>query len=185
METNKKKIFTSLQDLMNLNDVPPSKKKEYMEKNVKALQETVAVHRMAQAKLSTANQAFSKSTPPTSEESYKVRKKIYKELAEAENNMIDVQSKLSKYINSLLFDHNCASGKHNKMTIDELATIVNAYENKEFTDNFFPRRRLHQLKSNNSTLRSLQFDLEVAQQIKDGKFKLPGKFHLKPKSSKY
>ncbi len=104
-------------------------------------------------------------------ETYRIKKALAKQLADAENDVLIVRSKLSKYINALLLDHNCAAGEHNKMTIDELFRIVTAYENKEFRDNYFPNKRLRDLAKNNTNLRLFEFELHVAQQIRNGKFK--------------
>ncbi|MCQ2956328.1 MAG: hypothetical protein MJ233_00145 [Mycoplasmoidaceae bacterium] len=81
-----------------------------------------------------------------------------------------------------MFDHNCAAGEHNKITVDELFRIVTAYENKEFRDNYFPKKRLNDLNKNNYNLRMFEFELHVAKQIRDGKFKpykIGGKFKTK------
>ncbi|MCQ3907405.1 MAG: hypothetical protein MJ219_01230 [Mycoplasmoidaceae bacterium] len=57
------------------------------------------------------------------------------------------------------------------MTVDELYRIVNAYENKEFKDNYFPKLRLRTLNQNNFELRTAEFQLEVVNQILSEKFK--------------
>lgn len=170
MEANKKQVFTTVNDLMDLSRIPNSKKKIVMEKNAQALSQTLAIYKKAFEELNKAKKAFNSAPAITNIDTYRKNKIAYKQLADAENKITTLKSKLSKYINSLLYDHNCASGKTNKMTADELFHIVTAYENKQFKDNYFPARRLREIKHNNSNLRRFEFELEVVKQIINGKF---------------
>lgn len=167
---SKKKIFTTVNDLKDLSRIPNSKKKIVMEKNITYLNQYFDLYKKAFAELNEAKQTFKSLPEITNNETYKVNKIAYKKLAESENKITTLRSKLSKYINKLLLDHNCASGKSNHMTADELFTIVSAYENKEFKDNYFPSRRLRVIKQNNWHKRRFEFDLKFVKQASNGKF---------------
>ncbi|MCQ3914251.1 MAG: hypothetical protein MJ201_00165 [Mycoplasmoidaceae bacterium] len=168
-ELQKKKVFTTVNDLKNLNHIPNGKKKRIMTKNAERLSYYLDIYKNAFAELSSAKKAYNAAPAITNLEKYQIKKDATKRLALAENNVLTLKSKLSHYINLLLYDHNCAAGKKN-ITADELYAIVSAYENKEFTDNHFPARRLRVLTQNNSNLRRFQFELEVVNQILKGKF---------------
>lgn len=170
MDKNQKKVFTSVNDLKNLDNIPNGKKKRKMMKNVERLSYYLNLYREAFAELNKAKKVFNATSSITTMEKYNQKKVASKKLAEAENHITVLKSKLSKYINLLLYAHNCANGKKSKMTADELYAIVSAYENKEFTDNYFPSSRLRTLTRNNSNLRRFQFELEVVNQILKGKF---------------
>ncbi|MBQ0045582.1 MAG: ABC transporter ATP-binding protein [Mycoplasma sp.] len=146
-----------------------------MMKNVEHLSHYLNIYRDAFAQLTSAKKTFNAIPSITNLERYSNKKIASKKLAEAENNILILKSKLSKYINLLLYDHNCASGKRSKMTADELYAIVSAYENKEFKDNYFPANRLKTLAQNNSNLRRFEFELEVVNQIIKGKFNFSDK----------
>ncbi|XQP54918.1 MAG: ABC transporter ATP-binding protein [Mycoplasmoidaceae bacterium] len=167
---NDKKVFTSVNDLKDLSHIPNSKKKQVMMKHVERLAYYLSTYKDAFAQMNEAKKKYYSFPAVTSTEKYKEKKLLCKQFAEAENRITTLKSKLSKHINSLLYDHNCASGKHNKMTVDELYRIVSAYENKQFQDNYFPARRLRVLKQNNLNWRMFDFQLHVVNQIMKGKF---------------
>lgn len=166
-----KKIFTNVADLMDLSRIPEGKKKKEMTKNVAELSAAIVVYKQSYSALTTAKEQYDKASPVVDLSTYRIKRSLTKQLADAENQLVVEKSKVSKYINALLLDHNTASGKTNTATVDELYRIVNAYENKEFTDNYFPTRRLRAINKNNSTLRMLQFQLEVCKQVISKKFK--------------
>lgn len=169
--TNKKtnKILTTLDDLKDLSRIPEGNKKRAMERNVAGLSEYMLLYRQAWSNLNDIKELKNRAAAVVDLETYRIKRALYKQLAVAENEILIVRSRLSKYINALLLDHNCA-GEHNKLTVDELFKIVTAYENKEFRDNYFPNKRLKDLSKNNLNLRMFEFELEVANQIRDGKF---------------
>ncbi|MCQ3908273.1 MAG: hypothetical protein MJ200_01650 [Mycoplasmoidaceae bacterium] len=169
-KVNDKKVFTTVNDLRDLSHIPNSKKKRVMLKHVEQLTYYLSIYKEAFIQMNNAKKKYNSFPTVRSTDQYKAKKILCKNFADAENKITSLKSKLSKHINSLLFDHNCASGKHNKMTADELYQIVSAYENKEFQDNYFPARRLRILKQNNSNLRMFEFQLEVVNQILKGKF---------------
>lgn len=168
-QTNKK-VFTTVNDLKDLSNIPNSKKKQVMTKNVTQLNYYLSIYKDAFTKLNEAKKQYLDASAPKSFAEYKATKVLLKNYCVAENNITTLRSKLSKYINALLYDHNCAAGKHNKMTVDELYQIVSAYEHKEFKDNWFPASRLRILKKNNSNLHLFEYQLSVVNQIIKGKF---------------
>ncbi|MCQ3915715.1 MAG: hypothetical protein MJ195_03200 [Mycoplasmoidaceae bacterium] len=169
-KVNDKRVFTTVNDLKNLSHIPNSKKKRVMLKHVEQLTYYLSVYKAAFTQMNEAKKKYYSFPAVKTTEQYKAKKILCKNFADAENKITTLKSKLSKHINSLLYDHNCASGKHNKMTVDELYQIVAAYENKQFTDNYFPANRLRILKQNNSNLRMFEFQLQVVNQIIKGKF---------------
>lgn len=171
MEQKKRKLFNTINDLKDLSQIPEGNKKKVMRRYVAALSEYLVLYRSAWAAMTTARENYEAAPAPTDIASYRIKKALCKKYAQSENDITATKSRLSKCINALLYDHNCASGKHNKMTIDELYRIVFAYEQKEFKDNYFPGPRLRTLAKNNLTLRMAEYQLEVTNQVLSGKFK--------------
>ncbi len=171
--TNKKvnKILTTLDDLKDLSHIPEGNKKRAMERNVAGLSEYMLLYRQAWSNLNDIKELKNRAAAIVDLETYRIKRALSKQFAIAENDILVTRSRLSKYINALLLDHNCAAEEHNKVNADELFRIVTAYENKEFRDNYFPKKRLKNLAKNNLNLRTFEFELEVAKQIRDGKFR--------------
>lgn len=167
----KTKIFVSVNDLKDLSNIPEGNKKKVMRKNVASLSACYAIYKQNWAAMTQAKQTYEACPPVTDFATYRVKKALCKQFADTENSIITTKSKLSKYINALLLDHNCSSGRHNKLTVDELHLIVNAYEKKEFNDNYFPKNKLKAITKNNSSYRYFEFQLEVINQILKGKYK--------------
>ncbi len=182
---DKKKVFTTVNDLKDLSRIPNSKKKVVMQKNITNLSQYLDIYKKAFVELNQAKKSFNAAPNITNNETYKVNKLAYKKLADAENKITTLKSKLSKYINKLLVDHNCASGKSNKMTADELFAIVSAYENKEFRDNHFPANRLRVIKQNNSHKRHFEFELDFVKQVLNGKYNFGSSSRNKDKDRAY
>ena len=171
MVDKKTKLLNSVNDLKDISHIPEGNKKKVMRKNIAALSECMVLYKHAWQAMTTAKESYENAPAPTDLTSYRVKKGLCKHFAHTENQITITKSKLSKYINALLYDHNCASGRHNKMTVDELYRIVAAYENQEFKDNYFPATRLRTLNKNNTSLRMAQYQLDVVNSILDGKFK--------------
>ena len=143
-----------------------------MEKNVQLLTIAQEEYKICFTNYKTMKSLYDRNVEITSDETYKIRREITKKMSNAQNDLIVAKSKLSKYINSLLYDHNCASGKHNKLTVEELYTIVTAYENNDFQNNYFPKNRLKAINKNNIQKNKAILDLETANAIINGKYKL-------------
>lgn len=171
MSENNKKVFTSINDLLDLSKIPEGKKKRIMARNAENLSKYLALYRQAWSDFNKAKDAYAKAPAITDVATYRVKKELARAVGDAENLVVRTRSSLSYYINSLLYDHNCASDRHNKLNVDELYKIVNAYEQKEFTDNHFPKRRLRKICKNNIALKNFEFELEVAKAISNGSFR--------------
>lgn len=170
--TNKKhKIFTSVNDLKDLSQIPEGKKKIAMERDIASLSSYLTIYKQAWGEMTRARDEYSNAAPITSLETLRTKKVLCKTYALAENRLTTIKSKLSKYINKLLYAHNCASNKKSKITVDELYRIVSAYENKEFNDNYFPATRLRTINKNHYNFRMFEFELEVVNAILSGQYK--------------
>lgn len=185
MAKQEKKVFTTINDLKDLSHITDREKKKRMAKNVALLNAALKQYKQIWAAFDLAASQYKKAPLVTSASSYKIKLGLCKNFITAENDVIRHKSKLSTYINKLLYDHNCASGKISKMTVDELYRIVDAYEHKEFTDNHFPRHRLNTICKNNKALRLCEFDLEVINQILAGKYKVNQIPRFKNKTKEY
>lgn len=164
-----KKLFNSINDLKDLSHIPNGSKKQSMIKDVANLDQVYEQYKKAFVELNEAKKAYTDAPAITNSNNYKTKKDATLALATAENKITTLRSKLSKYINRLLFAHNCSAGKR-KMTADEMYVIVGAYENKDFRDNYFPAHRLRVIKQNNTNLRKFEFELEVVNQMLNGKY---------------
>lgn len=185
MANKQNKVFTSVNDLKNLSKITDPKKKKVMERYVASLSECLELYKQLWTSFSEAKKQYEKAAPVTNLSTYKIKNGLCQQYIAAEANVTRLKSKLSVYINKLLYLHNCESGKKNQMTVDELYRIVDAYEHKEFTDNHFPARRLRIIIQNNKHLRKCEFDLEVINQILAGKYRLKESPKYKNKDKEY
>lgn len=174
-----KKLFKNLAELKDLSDIPESDKKRVMEKNVLALEKTQEEYKTFWANYDSIKSVYDRPFEIKDDATYKLRREVTKQFVDAQADIVACKSKLSKYINALLYDHNCASGKHNNLTVEELYSIVNAYENDQFRDNYFPKSRIRAINKNNFDLYKAKFQLEVAQAA------LAGKYNYNNKDKKY
>ena len=185
MAKQEKKVFTSVNDLKDLSNITDPKKKKIMAKDIASLSECLELYKQILSSYTQAKAEYEKAPAPTSLNSYKTKQGLCKKYIDSENALTKHKSKLSIYINRLLYQHNCAGGKRSQMTVDELYKIVDAYEHKEFTDNYFPRRRLKTICQNNKHLRLFEFELEVTNQIISGKYKITNAGKYAKKSKEY
>ncbi len=174
-----KRLFKNLAELKDLSGVPESNKKRVMEKNVLALEKTQEEYKTFWANYDNIKSVYDRPFEIKDDATYKLRREITKQFVDAQADIVSCKSRLSKYINALLYDHNCASGKHNNLTVEELYSIVNAYENEQFRDNYFPKSRIRAINKNNFGLYKAKFQLEVAQAA------LAGKYNYNNKDKKY
>jgi len=181
MET---KLFNKLEQLKDLSYIPDSPKKQVMEKNVVELEKLQQDLKDAQIEYENAKVIYERPIEITNAETYKLRKEVSQKMAEAENKLTTIKSKLSKVINDLLFDHVCKSDKHKDLSVAELYSIINAYEHHEFQDNYFPASRLRQLNRNNTKYYKYKFQLEVMECGYQKKLSLGNRFHKSIKTLK-
>lgn len=165
-----KKLFRNLNELKDLSAIPESKKKKVMQRNVVQLEKVQAEYAVVWDNYNKIKAVYQRNVDIVDEPTYKLRREVTKQFVDAQADITVYRSRLSKYINALLYDRNCASGKHNKLTTEELYVLVNAYENNEFKDNYFPKRRLRAINKNNENLYKAKFQLEVAKNALDGKY---------------
>ena len=159
------KVFTSVNDLKDLSHIPEGKKKKRMTKNVAALSAAMVVYKQSWSAFNTAKEQLEAAAPIKDLSTYRIKRALVRQYANAENQILIDKSKLSKLINSLILDHVTHDGKENDATVDEIYKIVAAYENKEFTDNYFPTRRLNAINKNNTALRNNELSLEVCKLV--------------------
>ena len=169
------KIFKNLEDLKDLSKIPESKKKKVMRRNVTNLNYAQKEYKKAWEAFDKIKAIYKRPFKIVSDETCKLRKEITRKMCESEINVTLTKSKLSKYINKLLYDHNCASGKHNKLTVAELYSIVTAYEKNDFQDNYFPSNRLRSISKNTRSMYKAKFQLETAKAVTSGKYVTYGK----------
>ena len=119
-------------DLTDLSKIPDSLKKKKMialVKKLTLLQDSLVDE---QHFLQSFNTFYKECESITNLAIFNKKKKLLKLINNQVKQVLRIKSKIAKINVQLIFDHNCASNKHNKLTAQELFNIITALENGQF-----------------------------------------------------
>lgn len=166
-------------DLTNLSHIPNSLKKKKMVVLVKRLTALQDSLKNEQSLLQRFTTFYNESGSITSLAIYSKKKKLLKLLNNQVKQVLRIKSKIAKINVQLIFDHNCVSNKHNKLTAQELFNIISALENGQFIIDPLITN-LNKLIKNEQTYNVLLFEKEVLENIKSGTFNLKQSLNIAP-----
>lgn len=156
-------------DLADLSKIPDSLKKKKMialVKKLTLLQDSLADE---QHFLQSFNTFYKECESITNLAIFNKKKKLLKLINNQVKQVLRIKSKIAKINVQLIFDHNCASNKHNKLTAQELFNIITALENGQFIVDP-SMTNLNKLIKNEQNYNVLLFNKEVLENIKSGAF---------------
>lgn len=169
ISTIKPNLLTS-QNLTDLSHIPDSSKKQKMTVLVNKLIALESHLKMEEGFLNDFITHYKDFGKITSYQIYDNKKRLLTEINKQTKRILLIKSKIAKINVQLVFDHNCVSKKHNKLTAKELFNIISALENGQFIVDPFSIRHLWKLIKNEQQYNKLLFEKEVLESIKSGSF---------------
>ena len=158
----KEKSIKTLNDLRDLTKIKNKKKSLKMSLWIANLDKCYQNYKILIANLKQARRDYGDFETIPNSETYKLKKEINKKIIHIESEILKSKSKLSKYINKLIFAHITQANKKSDINVNELHEILSIYEKQEFKNNYFPYNRLKAIIKNNKLYRNCQFQLIVA-----------------------
>ncbi len=156
------KTIKTLNDLRDLSMIKNKKKSHKMSLWILNLDKYYQKYKVLFTNLKQAQLSYGDFEIIPDSKTYKLKKEIIKKIIKIESEILKTKSKLSKYINKLVFAHMSKANKKSNITADELYKILLIYEKQEFKNNYFPYSRLKAIINNNKLYRNCQFQLIVA-----------------------
>lgn len=163
-------LLSTPKDLTDLSNIPESTKKQKMVLLVKKLAFLQQSLKVEEQLLKNFTTYYHNCGAVTNLQVLNNKKRLLKMINGQVKRVLQIKSLIAKTNVQLIFDHNCASDKHNKLTPQELFNIITALETGQFIVDPFSAKHLSKLIKNEQNYNVLLFEQEVLQAIKSGQF---------------
>lgn len=177
------KVIKTLNDLRDLSKIKDKKKSLKMSSWIANFDKHYQDYKKLFADLKQMQLNYEHIKTISDSKSYKLKKEINNKIINIESEILKTKSKLSKYINKLIFAHSTKAIRKSDISADELYKILSIYEKQEFKNNHFLPHRLRAIIRNNKLYHNCQFQLIVAKTALDTNIKKMQP-HLKNKAKK-